>query len=242
MGFMIYPAIDLLAGRAVRLRQGDPARAAQVGADPVAVARRWEAQGAMWLHVVDLDGAMEGRPMHLELVTRICRAVHIPVQMGGGLRVMDDLQASFDAGVARAVLGTAALAGDVLPAAIDAFGSRIAVALDARDGMIAVEGWRRTSAVPVLDAARRFAAAGVTLFVHTDVARDGMLTGPNLESLRRLVQAVPARVIASGGITSIDDVRGAREAGAAGAIVGRALYEGRLRLSDVVAVAGAETP
>jgi phosphoribosylformimino-5-aminoimidazole carboxamide ribotide isomerase len=155
---------------------------------------------------------------------------------------MDDLQASFDAGVARAVLGTAALAGDVLPAAIDAFGSRIAVALDARDGMIAVEGWRRTSAVPVLDAARRFAAAGVTLFVHTDVARDGMLTGPNLESLRRLVQAVPARVIASGGITSIDDVRGAREAGAAGAIVGRALYEGRLRLSDVVAVAGAETP
>ncbi len=239
--FVIYPAIDLRRGRAVRLRQGDPAHATQVGDDPLAVAQAWEAQGAAWLHVVDLDGAMEGRPRHLDLVCRICRAVRIPVQMGGGLRKMDDLRAAFDAGIARAVVGTAALVGDVLPAALDAFGERIAVALDARDGVIAIEGWRRASAVPALDAARRLADAGVTRFVHTDIARDGMLAGPNLESLRRLVQVVPVPVIASGGIASVDDVRAARQTGAEGAIIGRALYEGRLRLSDVVTAAGVET-
>lgn len=234
----VYPAIDLMAERAVRLRQGDPARRTVVGDDPVAVARRWEREGAAWLHVVDLDGAMQGAPRQLDLVGRMCRAVTIPVQVGGGLRTLDDLRAVFDAGAARAVIGTAAFSGDLAAGAATWFGDRVAVALDARDGMIVIEGWRRTSAVPVLDAARSLVEAGVVRFIYTDVTRDGMLDGPNLDGLRRLVAAAGVPVIASGGITTADDVRAVLAAGAEGVIIGRALYDGRLSLVEALAAAG----
>ncbi len=234
---MIYPAIDLMAEGAVRLRQGDPSRRIAVGDDPVGLARRWAAEGARWLHVVDLDGAMSGAPRHLDIVGRICRAVSIPVQVGGGLRTLPDLRAAFAAGAARAILGTAAIAGDLLPAALAEFGDALAVALDARDGLVAVEGWQQTSSVMALDAARALQQAGVVRFIYTDVARDGMLTGPNLAGLRSLTAAVRVPVILSGGMASTDDLRAAADAGAEGAVVGRALYDGRIALSDALRVA-----
>ncbi len=172
---IVYPAIDLMAEGAVRLRQGDPRRRIAVGDNPVELAHRWAAEGAPWLHLVDLDGAMSGAPRHLDLVGRICRAVSIPVQVGGGLRTLPDLRAVFAAGAARAILGTAAITGDLLPAALAEFGDRLAVALDARDGLIAIGGWQQTSSVTVLDAALALQQAGAVRFIYTDVARDGML-------------------------------------------------------------------
>jgi phosphoribosylformimino-5-aminoimidazole carboxamide ribotide isomerase len=236
MTFTVIPAIDLLGARAVRLRQGDPNRSTEVGGDPVEVARRWETEGAAWLHVVDLDGALQGTPEHRDLIGRICRAVRIPVQVGGGLRTLAALRAVFDAGAARAILGTAALAPHLAARALAEFGDRLAVALDARAGHIAVDGWQRTTGVAVADAARTLADAGATRFIYTDVASDGMLTGPDLSGLRALIHAVPVPVIASGGITTLDDLRSVRAAGAEGAVVGRALYDGRLRLADAVAL------
>lgn len=232
---IIFPAIDLMAEGAVRLKQGDPTRRIAVGDDPVALACRWADEGARWLHVVDLDGAMAGVPRHLSVVERICRAVTIPVQVGGGLRTVSDVRAVYDAGAARAILGTAAFSGDLLAAAVDEFGDRIAVALDVRDGLVAVEGWQRTSALSALDAARQLAGAGVVRLIYTDVRRDGMLSGPNLVGLRSLISAVTVPVILSGGMTTTDDLRAAAATGAEGAIVGRAFYEGRLLLADALA-------
>jgi phosphoribosylformimino-5-aminoimidazole carboxamide ribotide isomerase len=209
-----------------------------VGDAPVTLARRWVADGAEWLHVIDLDGAIQGTPRHLPLVRDICRAVSVPVQVGGGLRTVDDLHAVFDAGAERAILGTAALAGDLLAVAVALFGDRIAVALDARDGMMALEGWQRTSSMPVIEAAQRFARLGSPRFIYTDVARDGMLAGPNIGGLVRLVSTVGVPVILSGGITTLADVRAAQAAGAEGAIIGRALYSGRLALREVLAALG----
>jgi phosphoribosylformimino-5-aminoimidazole carboxamide ribotide isomerase len=236
-GFVVYPAIDLMDGRAVRLRQGDRGQATTFDEDPVAVARRWEAEGAPWLHVVDLDGAMRGVPCHLDLVSRLCGAVAVPVQVGGGLRSLQAIRAVLDAGAARAIVGTAALDGDLLAAAVAAFGGRIAAALDVRDGVIAVDGWQRVSAVAAVDAVHGLAALGVARLVYTDVVRDGMLAGPNLAGLRQIVSAAAVPVIASGGITTLDDLRAVIAARAEGAIVGRALYDGRLRLADLLAVA-----
>jgi phosphoribosylformimino-5-aminoimidazole carboxamide ribotide isomerase len=235
---IVYPAIDLMEGRVVRLRQGDPGRRTTVADDAVEVARRWVAQGARWLHVVDLDAALAGGPRHLPLVAAVCRAAAVPVQLGGGLRTLDDLRAAFDGGVSRAVLGTAALDGDLLAAAVAEFGDRLAVAIDARDGRVAAHGWRRTSQAPVADHARRLVAAGVSRLIYTDVARDGMLTGPNVVALAALIAETGLPVIASGGIASADDLRTVADAGAEGAIVGLALYDGRLALADALAAAG----
>jgi phosphoribosylformimino-5-aminoimidazole carboxamide ribotide isomerase len=235
---IVYPAVDLKDGQAVRLRQGDPARPLFRQDRPVDVARRWVDEGAEWLHVIDLDGAMAGAPRHLDIVERICSEARIPVQVGGGLRSLADLRALFAAGAARAILGTAALEGEVLRAALATFADRVAVALDVRDGMVAVEGWQRTSAIPVGDAARRLTREGVARFIYTDVVRDGMLTGPNLEGLQRLLDLVDVPVIASGGISTARDLRSAAAIGAEGAVVGRALYEGRLSLRQALAAAG----
>lgn len=230
----IYPAIDLLEDRAVRLRQGDPSRLTRFGDDPVAVAEGWVEQGAVWLHVVDLDGALSGVPRHLALIERICRSVATPVQVGGGLRTLSDLDAVFEAGAARAILGTAALDATVLGAALDRFGQRIAVALDARDGLVAIRGWRDTASLAVVDAAAGLEGAGAPRFIYTNIARDGMLTGPDLEGLASLRAAVRAPVVLSGGIASTADVVAAARAGAEGVVIGRALYDGRLSLREVL--------
>jgi phosphoribosylformimino-5-aminoimidazole carboxamide ribotide isomerase len=182
---------------------------------------------------------MAGNPRHLDLIGRICRVVSIPVQVGGGLRTMEDLHAVFQAGAARAVLGTAAVTGDLLSQAIVAYGDRLAVALDARRGEIMVDGWREASGLSMIEIAKSHAQIGIARFIYTDVTRDGMLAGPHLAGLASLTGAVRAPVILSGGVATLDDLRAAAAAGAEGAIVGRALYDGRLSLGDALAVAEA---
>ncbi len=239
---IIYPAIDLMDGRAVRLRQGDPSRRTDVGDHPVALARRWADDGAAWLHVVDLDGARDGAPRHLAIIERMCGDVAIPVQVGGGLRTLVDLRAVFAAGAARAILATAAIAGDLLPRALAEFGDRIAVALDERDGRVAIDGWQTTTPLPALEAAARVIGAGAPRLIYTDIRRDGMLTGPDLAGLAALIARVRVPVILSGGVAAPADVRAAAVAGAEGVIIGRALYDCRLSLADAVrAAAGAHT-
>ncbi len=235
----IYPAIDMLDGQTVRLRQGDPRRRVVVAADPVAAAARWEADGAAWLHVVDLDGALTGAPRHLDVVAAICGRVRIPVQLGGGLRTMADVDAAFQTGASRIILGTAALTGHLLEEAVRGYGDRIAVALDTRDGRVVMNGWQTASPVRVLEAAALLVERGARRLIHTDVRRDGMLAGPDVAGLAALIGQVTVPVIASGGIRSAADLRALAGAGAEGAIIGRALYDGRLTLRGALS-AGVE--
>lgn len=241
----LFPAIDIRHGRVVRLSQGEATRQTVYGEDPVAVAERFAEQGAAWIHVVDLDRAF-GEGENLALVRRIVAGGggRVRVQLGGGLRTVDRLREGLDLGVSRVVIGTAAAVDPaMLPAAVAAAGAeRIAVGIDVRDGLVAIRGWTETSALTAEALAARAVSEGVLTVIYTDVARDGMLTGPDLDGARRL-QTTGAAVIASGGVAGIGDIRAVREAGLAGAIVGRALYEGRLRLPEALeAAAGAPPP
>ena len=220
----------------MRLVEGDFARETAYDADPSAAARRWVEAGAEWLHVVDLDGAVEGAPINREAVKRIRDAVGVPVQLGGGLRTLTDLEDVFAIGIDRAILGTVALRDpELVISAVARWGDRIAVALDARDGRLATDGWLGQTEARAVDVARKLAKAKVRHFIFTDINRDGMLAGPNLESLGEIVRAVEADVIASGGISSTDDIAAAAAIGASGAIIGRALYEGRIDLVEALA-------
>lgn len=244
-GFTILPAVDLKGGQCVRLRQGRADDATVYGADPAAQAREWARQGAEWLHVVDLDGAFQGRPAHLDVIGAMVAAAGVPVECGGGLRTDADLEALLARGVRRAILGTRALERmDELAALAAKYGERLAVGIDARDGFVQVKGWTETSRTTAVELARRAAAAGVRTIIYTDTATDGMLRGPNFAGNAELCAAVgPAcRVIASGGITTANDIRRLRalgKANLAGAIVGKALYEGRTTLPDLLAAARA---
>jgi phosphoribosylformimino-5-aminoimidazole carboxamide ribotide isomerase len=229
---ILFPAIDLKNGEAVRLQQGDMARATTFNRDPAAQAEAFERQGFEYLHIVDLDGAFAGKPMNAEAVERILAAASIPVQLGGGIRDRATIEGWLAKGVSRVIIGTAAVRNPPLVKdAARAYPGRVAVGLDARDGKVAVEGWAQTSELSALDVARRFEDAGVAAIIYTDVARDGMLQGLNLDATIGLADAVSIPVIASGGLASIEDVRAllaprARKLG--GAIAGRALYDGRL--------------
>jgi phosphoribosylformimino-5-aminoimidazole carboxamide ribotide isomerase len=229
---ILFPAIDLKDGLCVRLEQGDRGRATVFNRDPAAQAHTFEAQGFEYLHVVDLDGAFAGKPMNAAAVDRILEAISIPVQLGGGIRDTATVEAWLEKGVTRVIIGTAAVRDPpfVRQAARD-FPGRVAVGLDARNGKVAVQGWAETSEARALDIARRFEDVGVAAVIYTDVARDGMLTGLNLDATIGLADAVSIPVIASGGLASIDDVKALLEPRAkklAGAIAGRALYDGRL--------------
>jgi len=232
----LLPAIDLRNGRVVRLSQGEAARETVYGDDPVSVAERFVAEGARWVHVVDLDRAF-GEGDNSDLVGRVIAAAagRARVQVGGGLRALDRIEQALGLGAARVVIGTAAVREpELLTQALALAGTeRIAVGIDARDGMIAIRGWRETAAEPARSVAERVVGQGVRTLVYTDVARDGMLQGPDLDGALAL-QALGARVIASGGIASLDDLRRIREAGLAGAIVGRAIYEGRFTVSEAI--------
>ena len=229
---ILFPAIDLKNGEAVRLEQGDMARATTFHPDPAEQARAFAAQGFDYLHIVDLDGAFAGRPMNAAAVERILGAVRIPMQLGGGIRDHATIEGWLAKGVARVIIGTAAVRDPALvKEAAKKFPGRIAVGLDARDGKVAVEGWAETSELSALDITQRFEDAGVAAIIYTDIARDGMLKGLNLDATIALADAVSVPVIASGGLASIDDIRAllAPRAGKlAGAIAGRALYDGRL--------------
>jgi phosphoribosylformimino-5-aminoimidazole carboxamide ribotide isomerase len=237
---ILFPAIDLKNGEAVRLQQGDMARATVFNRDPAAQARAFEEQGFEYLHVVDLDGAFAGKPMNAVAVEHILAAVKIPVQLGGGIRDRLMIDAWLGRGVARVIIGTAAVRDPALVSnAARAHPDRIAVGLDARDGKVAVEGWAKTSALTAVDIARRFEDAGVAAIVYTDVNRDGMLGGLNLDATIALADTISVPVIASGGLASLADVRALlapRAQKLAGAIAGRALYDGRLDAAAALAL------
>ena len=229
---ILFPAIDLKNGEAVRLQQGDMTRATVFSRDPAAQAQAFERQGFAYLHLVDLDGAFAGKPVNAAAVERILAAVKIPVQLGGGIRDRATIDAWLAKGIRRVIIGTAAVRDPAfVAAAARAYPQRVAVALDARDGKVAVEGWSQTSQFSAIEVARRFEDAGVAAIVYTDVDRDGMLKGLNLDATIALAEQVSISVIASGGLASLADVRALvapRARKLEGAIVGRALYDGRL--------------
>ncbi|MGH2441651.1 MAG: 1-(5-phosphoribosyl)-5-[(5-phosphoribosylamino)methylideneamino]imidazole-4-carboxamide isomerase [Chloroflexota bacterium] len=228
---LVIPAIDLRAGRTVRLLRGDFAQETVYASDPIAVAQEWTGVGASMLHVVDLDGAREGRPMQLDIVRGIARVASI--QLGGGLRTAEDIDSAIGAGVQRVVLGTAALDIERITEVASTYGERLIVALDTRAGRVSVAGWRETSDWTTLDLARMLTSAGVQRFLHTDIDRDGALTAPNFGSLSELI-ALGVPVIASGGVASLQHLRRLAELGAEAAIVGRALYERKFQLAEAI--------
>ena len=229
---ILFPAIDLKDGKCVRLKLGDMAAATVFNEDPAAQAKLFEAQGFSYLHVVDLDGAFAGRPVNVAAVRAILGSVQMPLQLGGGLRTLANVEAWLEAGVARVILGTIAVRDpDLVAAACRRFPGRIAVGVDARDGKVAVEGWAQTSELSALELARRFQDVGVAAIIYTDIARDGVLKGLNLEATAALARATPLPTIASGGLAGIEDVEALLRPEyrmLAGAIAGRALYDGRL--------------
>jgi phosphoribosylformimino-5-aminoimidazole carboxamide ribotide isomerase len=236
---LILPAIDLRGGKCVRLKQGDYSQETVFGDDPAAMARRWVGEGARALHLVDLDGAKEGRPINSTVIRRIVESVDVPCQVGGGLRTEADIEATLDAGVARVVLGTRALDDPAwVRQMAQEYPKRIVLGLDARDGKVATHGWLNTSDESVLDVARQFANWPLYAIVYTDISRDGMLKGPNIDALAELVAAVPVPVIASGGVTTVDNVRALKEKGLFGCIIGRALYERQIDLAAVLELTG----
>ncbi len=229
---ILFPAIDLKNGQCVRLEQGDMARATVFNLDPAAQAKTFEAQGFEYLHVVDLDGAFAGKPMNAQAVEAMLKVVSFPVQLGGGIRDLATVEAWLEKGISRVIIGTAAVRDPALvKEAAKKFPGRVAVGLDARDGKVAVEGWAETSTVTALDIAKRFEDAGVAAIIFTDIARDGLLKGLNLDATIALADAIAIPVIASGGLASIDDIKALltpRAAKLEGAISGRALYDGRI--------------
>lgn len=239
----VFPAIDLLNGRCVRLVQGDYSRETVFAEDPVRTAREWVERGADRLHIVDLDGAKAGRPVNGTVIRRIVEAVPVPCQLGGGIRTDVHLAAAFDWGVRWAVLGTRALQDPAwVRTAAEKFPDHVVLGLDARDGFVATDGWLETSTTKATELARQVEAAPLAAVVYTDIARDGMLSGPNFDALAEMRAATRLPVVASGGVTTLEQVRRLAEAGTFGCIVGRALYEGQLALPEVLAAARAVPP
>jgi phosphoribosylformimino-5-aminoimidazole carboxamide ribotide isomerase len=237
---ILFPAIDLKDGQCVRLVRGEMDQATVFNDDPAAQARAFETQGFAWLHLVDLNGAFAGRPVNGAAVDAILSAVRIPVQLGGGIRDMDTIETWLGKGIARVILGTVAVRDpDLIHEACRAFPGRIAVGLDARGGRVAVEGWAETSDLSAPDLVARFEDAGVAAVIYTDIDRDGILQGLNLEATVRLARATAIPVIASGGLSSIDDIRALlrpENAILEGAVSGRALYDGRLDAAEALAL------
>ena len=235
---LIYPAIDLLAGRCVRLRQGDYSRETVFSDDPAAVARQWVERGADRLHIVDLDGAKAGKPVNGPVIRKIVEAAGVPCQLGGGLRTDADLAAAFDWGVRWAVLGTRALQSPAWVRTTAArFPDRLVLGVDAKDGFVATDGWLNVSRVKATDLAQQVADAPLAAVVYTDIATDGMMAGPNYEALAEMREAVLLPVIASGGVCTLEHVSRLVASGCYGCIIGRALYEGTLDLPEAMALA-----
>ena len=232
---IILPAIDIKDGRCVRLYQGDFEQITTYDADPVQVAQRWQDAGASWLHVVDLDGALNGYPANLEVIQRIRGVVSLHIECGGGMRTLDAMQRMLDTGIDRIVLGTIAISNpDLLQEALQRWPERIVVGLDARDGRVAIAGWRETSQVQATSLAVELSKSGVQRFIYTDIARDGALKGPNLDALKEMRQVISRPLIASGGVSSLEDLRSLAALGIEGTIVGKALYTGAVDLAAAI--------
>lgn len=234
----IFPAIDILNRQAVRLEQGDFDRVTVFDDSPAAAAGRWADAGAKWIHMVDLDGARTGEPVNADLIRAAADRVDAPIQLGGGIRNLEAVVRALDLGIERVVIGTAALRDpEFFKTACREFPGRVVAGIDARDGMVSTHGWSETSTVPATAAAADLSLPGVAAIVFTDIARDGMMQGPNLDSLRAVIAAASVPVIASGGISSLDDIRAVAAIGASGAIIGRALYDESIDLAAALALA-----
>ena len=240
----VIPAIDLKSGRCVRLYQGDYQRETVYSDDPLSVALTWQQQGAPRLHLVDLDGAAQGKPANLEILSQIIRKLDIPVQVGGGIRDEETAQALLATGADRVVIGTAAVEQPALVEGLcrDHGSRRVIVAVDARDGQVATKGWTRQSAINAMELAQRVSWLGVTRLLYTDISRDGTLTEPNFEANAALVRNTCMAVLASGGVTSLEHIRRLDGTGVEGVILGRALYEGLINLPEALAIAGGADP
>jgi phosphoribosylformimino-5-aminoimidazole carboxamide ribotide isomerase len=240
---ILFPAIDLKDGRCVRLRQGDMAQATLFNTDAAAQARAFETAGFEWLHVVDLNGAFAGRSVNAEIIRAIRNAIRLPMQLGGGIRDMAGIETWLDAGIARVILGTVAVRNpELVKAATRSFPGRIAVGIDARNGFVAVQGWAEDSTLVASDLAKRFEDVGVAAIIFTDIARDGMMQGVNVAATTALAHAVAIPVIASGGVSGVDDITALMESGAhiEGVIIGRALYDGAIDPAAALAAARAQ--
>ncbi|MDY7012395.1 MAG: 1-(5-phosphoribosyl)-5-[(5-phosphoribosylamino)methylideneamino]imidazole-4-carboxamide isomerase [Cyanobacteriota bacterium] len=238
----VIPAIDLLEGRCVRLYQGDYKQSEIFSENPTEIARRWESEGATRLHLVDLDGAKQGKPANSDAIAAVVRAVSIPVQVGGGLRDPDAISALLDLGVDRAILGTLAVENPSLVGQLcQAHRDRIVIGIDARDGQVATQGWLETSEIAASDLAQQMAQLGAAAIIYTDIHRDGTLRGPNVKALREIAKAVEIPIIASGGIGSLSDLLSLlalEPSGVTGVIIGRALYTGDIALSEAIRAVG----
>lgn len=232
---IIFPAIDILDGQCVRLIQGDYNREKVYSNSPVDMAKQWEKKGAEYIHIVDLNGAKTGESINKEIIKEIASTVSIPVQVGGGIRSIDTIKDYLENGVSRVIIGTAAINDQVfLQEAVEAFGEKIAVSIDARNGYVATDGWTDTSDVPALDLIKKLEEVSVKTIVYTDIAKDGMLQGPNLTEQQTINEATKMDVIASGGVTTKEDVENLRQLNMYGAIIGKALYDGKLEFESLM--------
>jgi phosphoribosylformimino-5-aminoimidazole carboxamide ribotide isomerase len=234
---IIFPAVDIKGGQAVRLKQGKADQETVFSSDPVAMAKKWQEQGGKWLHVIDLDGAFSGEPVNRELIKNICSSVNMPVQLGGGIRDLETAKAYLDAGVSRLIIGTIALTEPELFGSIcKAFPGKIGVSLDAEGGILKTKGWVEDSGLTIYDVLPRMEEQGVAFIIYTDIDRDGMQTGVNLPALTKLAQTSSVPVIAAGGVATLDDIKAlyplTKEANLEGAISGKAIYTGTLDLKE----------
>ena len=232
----IYPAIDIKGGQCVRLIQGDFDQVTVFHENPVQPALDWVAQGASFLHTVDLDGARMGSGYNNHIIGRIASAVPVPIQLGGGIRTLRDIEEKLALGVGRVILGTVAIENpELVREAVRVFGDKIAVGIDAKDGSVAISGWEQVSSVKAVDCCRKMADMGVKTIIYTDISKDGMMCGPNIEATKELIDAVPGvAVIASGGVSAMKDLEDVEAIGAAGVIIGKALYQGAISLREAI--------
>lgn len=230
---IIYPAIDIIGGKCVRLQQGSYSDVTVFGDNPVEMAVKWESQGAKYLHVVDLDGARTGQSENAEVIKQIAKNLSIPVQLGGGIRSLDAIETILSYGVTRVILGTSAVNNqEMLKAALNEYKEKIVIGIDAKDGMVAIHGWEKTSDLTAIAFAKKVEELGAKTIIYTDISRDGMLKGPNLSAMQDMASAVNIEVIASGGVSCVKDIIDLKPTGVSGVIVGKALYTGNIDLKE----------
>lgn len=231
----LYPAIDIIDGKAVRLSQGKFDNVTVFNDDPVDAAKNWVDAGATYIHIVDLDGARYGKSFITDIIKRITDKYHIPVQTGGGVRTIDDVKARIDAGAARVIIGTAAVKNpELVREAVQLYGDKIAVGVDAKDGMVAISGWEEVSDITAVDLCLKMKSFGVKTVIYTDISKDGMMSGPNIDSTKNLIEKTGMDVIASGGVSRISDLENVENINAAGVIIGKALYNGAIDLAEAI--------
>lgn len=231
----IYPAIDIKDGKCVRLLKGDFNEVTVYGDNPADMAVKWEDQGGEFIHVVDLDGAVKGHGVNADVIKEICKRVSVPVQTGGGIRTMEDIEAKLACGISRVIIGTKAVSdAEFVKKAVEKYGDKIVIGIDAKDGMVAVEGWEKVSEFKAVDFAKKMAEIGVKTIVYTDIATDGTLAGPNIEAMKEMVENVDVDIIASGGVGNTEHIKSLVPTGVEGVIVGRAIYTGDVDLKTAI--------